>query len=118
MDAAIFLTEVVVCYRHVADACNHTLTAYQVWLRTHVDDFQTGLFYLKMAVEFGHVPACLTLGKLFHDGANVERDAFPAICAVAHSHTLLLQFISRVPPPFSSFVSDYCVRRWLAVAVT
>jgi TPR repeat protein len=63
----------------VADACSHTLAAYQVWLRTHVADFQTGLIYLKMAAEFGHVPACLTLGKLFHDGANVERDASAAL---------------------------------------
>lgn len=65
--------------RHVADACNHALAAYQVWLRTHVGDFQTGLIYLKMAAEFGHVPACLTLGKLFHDGAHVERDMSAAL---------------------------------------
>ena len=60
--------------RHVADACNHPLAAYELWLRTSVLDFQTGLQYLKRAAQQGHEPACLTLGKLLHDDDRVERD--------------------------------------------
>ena len=69
---------VCVC-RYVADTCNHTLAAYEVWLRTKVVDFQTGLLYLKRAAHHGYENACLTLGKLLHDGSCVERDISAAV---------------------------------------
>ena len=48
-------------------------------MRTQTVDFQTGLTYLKVAAEQGYAPACLTLGKMLHDGAAVERDFTGAI---------------------------------------
>lgn len=78
MIAAIVRVTVCVC-RYVADTCNHTLAAYEVWLRTKLVDFQTGLLYLKRAAHHGYEHACLTLGKLLHDGSCVERDISAAV---------------------------------------
>jgi TPR repeat protein len=69
----------VIVRRYVADNCSHTLAAYELWLRLQTADFDTGLQYLKNAAAQGYTAACLTLGKLFHDGAVVERDAAGAM---------------------------------------
>ena len=55
------------------------MAAYQVWTRTQVVDVQTGLIYLKTAADRGHVPSCLALGKLYHDGVCLESDASAAV---------------------------------------
>jgi TPR repeat protein len=55
------------------------LAAYEVWVRTQTVDFQIGLTYLKIGAEQGYAPACLTLGKMLHDGAMMARDVSGAL---------------------------------------
>lgn len=74
------LTSHCVRDRYAADYCNHNLAAFEVWLRTQVFDFETGITYLKSAANRGCISACLTLGKLLHDGARVERNIPEALC--------------------------------------
>ena len=66
--------------RYAADYGNHNLAAFEVWLRTQAFDFETGITYLKSAANRGCASACLTLGKLLHDGTRIERNIPEALC--------------------------------------